>query len=406
MKVLQICHKSPYPPREGGPIAINCITQGLLKSGIKVKVLAINTPKYKVRTSEIPVEYINSCSYESVYIDTSVKFDQAFLYLFNGKSYIADRFYSSAFERKIKETLQAEEYDIIQLESIYVAHYLDIIRKYSSAKIVLRSHNIEHLLWQRIARTSRNPLKRFYFIHLAHRLKKFENAIIEKVDGIAAISPVDQQYFSKFFPLKPVITIPVGIDIDNLGQELVQREFPGIFHLGSMDWMPNIDGIRWLIQHVWPAVHHKFPGIKLYLAGRNMPSWLSEIHQPGVVIVGMVEDAYLFMQSRSIMVVPVLSGGGMRVKIIEGWACGNAVIATSIGAEGTKYQHCKNILIADTADEFIKQLTDCINNPELCTSLAEGGRKTVFEYYDNNRITTMLLDFYKTLIRQENSPVQ
>ncbi len=146
MKILQFCHKSPYPALEGGPIAVNNITQGLIEAGHEVKIFTISTPKFKVNPGTIPSEYLNKTSFEYINVDTRVKPFKAFLALFSEKSYNIERFISDAVAKELIKILLKEQFDIIQLESLYVTPYLDIIRKYSDAKVILRAHNIEYLV--------------------------------------------------------------------------------------------------------------------------------------------------------------------------------------------------------------------------------------------------------------------
>jgi polysaccharide biosynthesis protein PslH len=398
MRIFQICNKSPFPPREGGPIAMNNITQGLLNAGHEVKVLAVNTPKYLIDPERIPENYIKQTGFEAVFIDTSVRVHKAFFNLFSGRSYNVERFVSEEFSTKIKQILAVQKFDIIQLESIYVAPYIDIIRKYSDARIVIRAHNIEHLIWQRLAGACSNPLKKKYLNHLAATLKRFEHNAFNKADGIAAITQVDAAYFQDSGITRPVISIPVGIDMSGIKEIKNEKEFPGIFHLGSMDWMPNQEGVLWFLDHAWKMIHTEFPDIRLCLAGRNMPSSIKNRKQDGVSILGEVENAFEFMQSRTIMIVPLLSGSGMRVKIIEGMACGNTIISTSIGAEGINYVNGEDILIADTPDEFLGQVRKCISDPQRCRNIGLQAKRTISEKYDNKVISGKLIQFYQELL--------
>jgi len=398
MKILQICNKSPYPPIEGGPIAMNNITCGLLKTGHHVKVLAINSPKYFIETEQINPDYIKKTNYESVFIDTNIKIYKAFFNLFSDKSYNIERFISNDFHDKIKIILSSAEFDIVQIESVYVAPYISTIRKYSNAKIILRTHNIENIIWRRLADNCRNSLKKTYLKHLSRKLKNYENNVFENVDGIAAITKNDERYIIENGCSKPVVTIPVGIVQFEFNEINVQREFPGFFHLGSMNWMPNQEGIKWLLDNVWNKIVAEYPDSVLYLAGRSMPEWLLKYKKQGVIIIGEVENAYDFMKSKSLMLVPLLSGSGMRVKIIEGMACENTIISTSIGAEGINCTNGKNILIADTPDEFVKQMKKCINNPSLCKNIGSKAQNLIKTQYNNDIIINKLINFYKELL--------
>jgi len=336
MNIFLICNKSPYPPKEGGPIAMNAMVKGLVRAGHTVKVLAINTNKYFIDLKDVPEHYREKTKLETVYVNLSIKPVDAFLNLFTTKSYHVERFITRELDEKIKEILQNEKFDIVQLETLYVAPYVDTIRKYSNAKIVLRAHNIEHLIWERIAGNCKNPVKRFY--------------------------------------LNP--------------------EFPSLFHLGSMNWVPNQEGIRWFLEHVWPPVNKMFPDLKFWLAGRMMPDWLLNAHYPGVEIVGEVDSASDFIQSKMVMIVPLFSGSGIRIKIIEGMALKRPVISTAIGAEGINCLSGKNIMIADTAEEYIQWIRQCVEDKQFCNDIGDKARTLIENEHNNDKIIDRLTKFY------------
>ncbi|MGZ4060364.1 MAG: glycosyltransferase family 4 protein [Bacteroidia bacterium] len=400
MKILQICSKIPFPPKDGGSIAMNIITQGLMKEGNEVKVFAINTPKHFIKTEEIDSDYRKKTNYESVFIDTSVKPLAAFFNLFSKRSYNIIRFYSKDFEAKLIEILLKESFDIIHLESLWVTPYLDTIRKYSKAKIVLRSHNVEFMIWERLAENCSNPVKKKYLELLAKRLKKYENNLLNNYDGIAFITEQDAVTYKKAGCRIPVIHLPFGIDLEKYKQDKSKTENLSVFHIGAMDWEPNVDGINWFLKNVWEKVLAKNSSIKLYLAGRKMPEQLKKVELKNVIVVGEVEDAQEFINSKSIMIVPLSSGGGMRIKIIEGMALEKTIVSTAIGAEGIEYSTGKNILIANTADEFADAINKCINDNAFVENIGRNARMLIEERYDNKIICNKLITFYKTLIVQ------
>ncbi len=399
MRILQICSKMPFPPKDGGSIAMNILTDGLIKCGNNVKVLAVNTPKHFIKEDDIDVEYRKRTAFQSVYIDTSVKPIGAFLNLFSNKSYNIIRFYSKEFENTLIDILLKQEFDIVHLETLWVASYVDTIREYSKAKIVLRSQNVEYVIWERLADASTNFFKKWYLKLLAERLKKYELSMLNRYDGIAAITDIDAKIHQKLACTLPIITIPFGIDVSKYKKDESTTEYPSVFHIGAMDWMPNADGIKWLLENVWPKVLLKHPAVNLYLAGRNMPSWLKQLSIPNVLVLGEVEDSNQFINSKSIMLVPLTSGGGMRVKIIEGMALGKTVVSTSIGAEGIEYENLKDILIADSADEFVEAIHTCLSDKIYADTVARNARILVEKKYDNITICKQLTWFYKALIQ-------
>lgn len=396
MNILQICNKVPFPPKDGGCMAMNNLTQGLLNEGHKVKILAINTKKHFTEIEKLPADYRSSTNIEAVFIDTTVKPVAAFFNLFSSKSYNIIRFYSKTFERKLIEVLKSERFDIIQLESLYVNMYVDVIRNYSKAKIVLRAHNIEYQLWELAAQQSANPLKKAYLKLLAIRLKKYELNSINSIDAIAAITANDETCFRKAGFSKAIQTFTFGIDTPNISGDIQQQEdYPSVFHIGAMDWQPNIEGLKWFLSQVWDKVHAKHPDLKLYMAGRNMPiSEWEQLNKPNVIIVGEVENAQKFMQSKGIMIVPLLSGGGMRVKIIEGLSLGKTIITTKIGIQGIDCENNKNCIIASGADEFAEAVNKCVSDREFYKRIGKNAKILASEQYNNTDICRRLTKFY------------
>lgn len=400
MKILQICHKVPFPPKDGGCIAMNLITEGLINAGHQLKVISFNQKKNF--SANLPEDYVQKTNIETLFIDTAVNPLAAFINLFSKKSYNIQRFVKKDFQKLIINTLKNNHFDIIQLESIFVSPYLDTIRQFSNAPVVLRAHNIEHLIWERMAQSSSNPLKRAYLKLLAKRLKHYETLIIRKFDGIASISDIDAKWFVQNAPEIPVATFPVGTDsvIETTPDSYPPRT---AFHLGSMDWLPNQEGVDWLINNVWPLVLLNIPEARLLLAGRNMPSKYFNLKNQGITIIGEVEDAKDFIIKSGIMLVPLLSGSGMRVKIIEGMAAGKAIVSTSIGAEGIPVVNDHNILIADEPEAFANHIIKLFNKPELIYQLSLNAASLAKEKLLNSNIILNLENFYKNLIASPNN---
>ena len=398
MKVLFLCNKSPYPPKEGGPMAMNANIEGLIAAGHQVKVLALNTNKYFIKLNEIPQEYIDKTKIELIYQDLSIKPFDAFLNLFSKKSFHVERFISETFAEKIVETLEQEKYDIVQLEMLYMTPYINVIRKHSKARIILRSHNVEHLIWQRVTSNTENALKRSYLAGLTRKLKNYEINSINQYDGIATISKQDAKFYKKNNPAIPVENISFGVDMTKYTVSSEPFEYPSLFHLGSMNWMPNEEGIKWFIETTWSLIVEKFPGLIFYLAGRMMPEWIEDLNKENIEVIGEVDDAQEFINSKAVMIVPLFSGSGIRIKIIEGMALGKAIISTEIGAEGINYTHGKNILIANTPEEFLEAIDKFVSNRKYCQEIGDNARKLIEENYDLSKITQKLLIFYQRVL--------
>lgn len=400
MKILQLCLKPPLPARDGGCIAMNNITQGLLDAGHTVKILTIFTQKHGFNIAELPQEYVEKTGIEGVYVDTSLNAVDAFSNLMTADSYNISRFFSTDFDIKLTQLLRRRKFDVVHLESLFMTPYTGTIRRYAShTPIVLRSHNLEYVIWEKIAHGTKNILKRTYLNYLARKLRDYELNSLNEVHGIAAISDEDKKHFIELGVKKRSVTIPFGINLsDYLSVRNDTIPEVALFHVGSMDWGPNLEGIVWFLDEVWPKVNERFPKLKLYLAGRNMSKDIFRTKYKNLILVGEVENALEFMASKSIMIVPLLSGGGIRVKIIEGLAMEKCIISTSLGAEGIGCSHGKNIMLADTPSEWIKAI-DKLLNKEKCEEISQAGLKHVAENFDNAVITKKLIAFYEELIK-------
>lgn len=393
MKILMLCNKSPWPAIEGGPMAMNNMAEGLIEAGHQVKILAVNSYKYHIDIKQIPEGYRRKTGIELEYLNLSINPIHAFINLFTDKSYHVERFISNTFRNKIISLLQADAYDIIQLETLFMAPYLPAIRKYSRAKVVLRAHNVEHLIWKRIARSTTNPLKKRYLKHLSSTLEKYEMDALNRFDGIASITKKDAAFFMENSHT-PVIDIPYGVKPVDFETKDDLQDFPSLYHIGAMNWMPNQDGMKWFLDKVWPLINEKHPALKCFLAGRYMPEWLKTGYKPNIEVIGEVPQAHAFIHSKSIGIVPLLSGSGIRIKIIESMALGKPIITTSIGAEGINYTTKKNILIADTAEDFAEAVSRCVADKQFSLQLGRAARKLIEEEYNNSKIIERLTSFY------------
>lgn len=396
MKVLQICLKPPLPEIDGGCKAMNNITQGLLQNNIEVKVLALNTHKHPFKKEAFPSEYISQTNVESIYVDTKVSIISAFFNLFSSKSYNIERFYSSAFEDLIVKTIKENQFDIVLLESLYVSVYIDAIKKNTNSKIVYRAHNLESEIWQRNA-FQEPGLKKWYLSLLAKRLKVYEQNTINRFDGIAAITEKDKKNLKELGCKIPIEVFPFGIDLAKY-EIKPTSEKNSVFHIGSMDWKPNQNGIKWFLNNVWDDVLEKSSGLEFIIAGKDMPAWLLNHHQKNVVVIGEVKDAQAFINQNSIMVVPLFAASGMRIKIIEGLSLGKLVIATSIAAEGIAYEDGEHIIIANTKEEFAAAIVKYSKNTSEQKRIAKNGRELIESNYDNRLIVNNLAKFFKQLI--------
>jgi len=377
-------------------MAMNSIVTGLLDAGHHVKILAVNSKKFNVTLEDIPEDYRKKTGIELIDVDLRIKPVAAFTNLFTGKSYHVERFISKEFTNRLIEVLKHDVYDVVQLETLYMTPYTEVIRKYSKALVVLRAHNVEHLIWERIAKGTRFFLKKLYIKHLARTLRNYELSAIDKVDGIAAITRKDAAFFRKYCATTTV-DIPYGIHPEDFQPKYEVNGKPQFYHIGSMNWMPNEEGIRWFVDQCLGPIVAKTPDFVFHLAGRNMPEWLKELKNPHVDVVGEVPDAKEFVSNHDVAIVPLLSGSGIRIKIIESMALGKTVITTLVGAEGILYDEDVNIIIAENPAKMVEAIRRINENPAMAVEIGKAARQLVEEVYDNRKIIKRLLMFYEQI---------
>ena len=374
---------------------MNSVTQGLLAAGCEVRVLSLCSDKHPVLESRMTESYRSATRFEAVHIDLRVHPLDAGVAVLCGESYHVSRFRCEAFADKLRDILKQETFDVVHLESIFMTPYVPIIRKHSDAKVVLRSHNVEHAIWQRVAASTPHGFRRWYLKHLALTLRAYELEHINDYDGVVCITESDADYFRRHGCRRPLTSIPFGVEPDDAAN--VDVEPASLFHIGAMDWMPNRESIEWLLDEVWPLVHREVPQAHLYLAGRKMPQKWMDAAIDGVTVVGELPDAGYFIAGKQINVVPLLSGSGIRVKIIEAMAAGKAVVTTTVGAQGIDYTEGENLLVADTPEQFAAQIKRLVDDQEYCRSVGEAAARLVAEHYDVNRLTHQLLQFYNKI---------
>ena len=408
LRILVVCNKFPYPPKDGGAIATFNMIKAFHQAGHTLKVLSMNTPKHFTKLDDLPRYVKEMADFVSVNLNTRPNvFDLLGNFLFSSKAYHVERFSSSGFEQACLNILKEEEFDVIQMESLYLSVYVEPIRDFlkaneRTAQIVYRAHNVENEIWERKANNERAFLKKYYFDITAARIKNYETHIAKSslYDGILTVTGRDAGFFQKLKSPAEVEPIGIGVDMEAIGAKMKRPkdyEYPSIFYIGSLDWLPNIEGLDWFMNQVWPIIYRRYPDVRLYLAGRNMPARYLSIRKDRVVSLGEVEDAYAFMRSKAIMVVPLFSGSGMRVKIIEGMAMGKAIVATTVAVEGIPTRKGDNILIADEAKEFANAVGILIEKESLVNALGKHAANMAQRRFDNQQLVGKFEDFYKKL---------
>jgi len=396
LKILMLLNRVPYPLNDGGAIGTYNFIKGYAEEGCELFMLFMNTGKHFVEEEKIGDLFSLYGKYATVFIDNKIKVLDALSNLFSADSYVISRFVSQTYRDHLKIVLEKKEFDIVHLDGLPVVPYLELIRKYSKSKIVIRAHNVEHVIWERVAENEKNLLKAWYLKTQALRLRKFEQTALNSVDLVLAISKEDEAIIRSLNINASVTIVPAGIDVPE--DIPAKSEAHDLFFIGAFDWQPNLQGIEWFIDTIWNAIKEGFPALKFVIAGKKMPHSINKHNDGGIIAIGEVADAKEFILKHGIMIVPVISGSGVRIKIIEAMALGKTIIATSIAVEGLGVTNNENILIADTSEDFVSQIDKCLNDGGYKERIGENAHKFALENFQNRKIFEKLIGKYEQII--------
>jgi glycosyltransferase involved in cell wall biosynthesis len=280
-----------------------------------------------------------------------------------------------------------------------MATYIPVIRKLSKAKIVLRAHNIEYLIWDRYISKTNSWVHKIYLKIQTNRLRKFELKTFKAVDAIVPITNADAGII-KEFSNSPIHTAITGVDFNNYNKSYSSHfDAFSVFHFGSMDWIPNQEAVDWFLENCWQIITNQVPNAKFIIAGRSIPKRFKQLASDRIIIRENVPDAADVYNHFNVMIVPVLSGSGMRIKIVEGMCYGKAIVSTSVGAEGINAKHGKDILLIDEPSEFANAVIRLLKNENERLVLEENAYSFARNHFDYLSVAGKLVAFYNQLIQ-------
>ena len=207
----------------------------------------------------------------------------------------------------------------------------------------------------------------------------------------------DLDYFKQLGFSKDGIVTPVGLQLTDYQKFKIESKQPAISFIGSLDWVPNQEGLIWFLEEVWLDLKKQLPDLELHIAGRNTPEWIFQKAGNGVIVHGEVPDSKVFLRKYPLTIVPLFSGSGMRVKILEGLALSRVVVTTTLGLEGIAAQDGQEVLIADNQQAFIEKITSVFSDKSLQLSLMQKARLFIEKNYDNKLIAKNVLKKYRQL---------
>jgi polysaccharide biosynthesis protein PslH len=301
--------------------------------------------------------------------------------------HIMSRYYSAGVATEVRELARAGEYDVIVGDFLVPCR---VIPWDNPAAKVLFAHNVEAQIYRRQYQEACNPLLKLCAWRECQVTARVERKYVRLADHVLAVSEGDRRYFSRLTDSPKITTIPTGVDLEYFRPGNEGPQSNTVVFTGSMDWLPNEDAMIFFAREILPRLRRRVPGVSLLIVGRRPSPKIRalEISSPGLRVTGTVEDVRPYIRRGAVFIVPLRVGGGTRLKIFEAMAMGSAVVSTPVGAEGLPVEHGKNILIADSAQDFAESVAGLLQDPVRCRDLGRAARELVEREYSWGAVAT------------------
>lgn len=401
MRLLWISHFLPYPPRAGLLQRSFYLLKNLSRSA-EIDLVALNQPRllHPLMTGESEPEaaavkelgrFCRVLSYVDVDVKTTA--DQWRLAL---RSLVAPSPYSVAwlknekFKRAIKSAVATSKYDVIHFDTIGLAQYLQSIEEHKGdALITLGHHNAEsHMLLRRAAK-EKNLLKRAYFLQEGYRLSRYERTWCPRFDLNIVCSDLDGQRLGELTGAKPMLTIENGVEVGSWPRHQVDSDPYSLIFIGTMDWYPNADAVRFFLREVWSRLAQSDSRYRFDIVGSNPPEDIRQLAAADsrIHIHGYVEDLSALLTQAGIFICPIRDGGGTKLKVLDAFAAGFPMVAHPVACEGIGVENGKHVLFASSPDEWVAQIRRLSLDRDFAHSLGRAASHHITERYSFSEIS-------------------
>lgn len=395
MNLLHILPRLPAPPNDGGAVYVYHMLKELAALGHNLTIASLISNKHEQdpdATRKFAKLYAADGKYRSYSIQSVIRST-----LTREPITIQHRMKREIMSNLLKQIKEIP--DVILLEGLHSAAFMEDVRsRYPGVPVVLRQVNVEYLLLERNGKLSRNPAKRWFYLDQARLMKRFELDAMKKADYVTAISESDISVYRQDLPELEVFVNTAGAHLPEPSD--TPRDQNIMLAISNWRWQPNVDGLNWFLDSVWPGLQLNHPELHFHIAGEGLSeSFKKNYASPNIHFLGFVDDLTDLRNKASVYVAPLLSGSGMKLKILEGLAAGLPTVTTQYGAEGIDMTHQKHYLHADTAIETINAVGILLKNPELRDQLSENGRILIQEEYSWEQKARELTGFLQRIIQ-------
>lgn len=405
MKILLISHILPYPPKGGCPQRNYNLLKECSKTN-EIHMLAFYRKSHQANSSKLQdatsamKQYCKKIEVFKIPADHNrvLWYLLLFFNLFSPLPYSVWLYSSRRMKKAMIRYLDTNSYDIVEIGEIGLANYAKLAPEIPK---ILIHHNVESQLLFRRKKFVSNWLAKGYLWLQSLKLRRFERSAGKLFDFQTTVSEGDKKTLLKICPQARIAIIPNGVDTDYFMATNDKMESNSLIYVGGMTWFPNYDATMYFIREILPLIRAEIPDIQLHCIGRQVDKKFCEIasDDDSVNIHGFVDDVRPLITRASAFIVPLRIGGGTRLKIVDALSMGKAIVSTSIGCEGLRVTNGKNIIIADSPEDFAGKTVELLRDPRLQNSLMSDARKTALEIYSWKIIAPMLIKVYQEAIQ-------
>lgn len=406
MNILYICPKLPYPPFRGDKLVIynqlkflskrhKVTLLTMIEKGEELEVLSGSPPFYsriltfKKRPNFSLSNFIMLCCKK---------------YPFN-----VIRYYSPEMFKCSKNLIESAEFDIVHVAFYFMTHYAvsKHIKVPKRTGLILDTHNIEYLVYSKYALLTKNPFLKLFMKLESEKLKWYELSSYKKFDKCIVFSALDRDNILKLTKASNIVINPAPIEIiDRQRNDFLpasNEEENVILYFGNFRYIANDDAIRFFCENIFPIVKTRLPNVKFIIAGQFPSKYVLALGKdPNIKITGFVQNMKDLLKKASLVIVPLRIGGGTRIKILEAWTAGKAVVSTSIGAEGVDVTEGEDIVIADSAEDFANAVVSLLNDKARRDAIGQAAFRKVCERYNPEKIIDNLEEIYKDILENKH----
>jgi len=402
MDILLITPRLPYPPDQGNKFTMFNMIR-LLSKNHRVTLFSLVLGDEGARYNDELKKYCHRIETVRMRPKWSVK---NLLYaVCKSDPYTSIKYYSPLMMNRMRRFLKENRFDIIQVEFYYMAQYLMRLKSLipDDTATFLDTHNVEYFMYKDFYHTVKNPFLRFFMFFELLRIKSYERFVFNHFDRCLAVSKGDIERMTGLQPEVKAVLQPHGVDAElSASYHHARPKENSIIFFGTMSFFANYDAMRFFCGAIFPLIRRSIPEVKLTIAGSSpLPDIAALDSDPAITVTGYVDDLRALIARASVIVVPLRVGGGIRIKIVEAWAMGKAIVSTTIGATGVDFSDGEDILIADKPEDFAEKTVGLLKNEELRQRLGKAGRYKAQKKYSWDVLITGLEAEYEKALKEK-----